>query len=329
MRAAHSGRARISLRRPRAIGESDRSGFWINHADLVLQMQWSGNKLTSTGLLVAPDELDIPNPQFRSIILPPDPRPVRNSRPSPNVTGIPIIGQPLPTTPANQGFTQYELGAPNPPLFAPTMSGVLAQVLSISGVPVPAGLGSYVVPLGQNRTTAILGANPARTFLLLFNPTWAMVQISLGTATLGALANLAIGPGQAYFWSTSQNLTPVYQGAMTAVSPFGGQLPLWIWEDSTASLSNDGGVLVLSGGTATGWPVDNGGLAAGSVWSNGGVCDVVPGIVPNPAAAPVFFGGITSSGLLTIGGGNLPIAQPTAGSLQLWFNVAAGEIWVA
>lgn len=323
--AQFTGRARISRRRPRAMGESDRSGFWYNHGDLVQQFMWSGNRLVPTGWLVGPDEVDVPNPQLRSIILPGDPRPILNARPSPNVTGVPIIGQPLPTTPGNLGFSQYELGPSNPPLYPQTFASALAAALAIADVTAPADLGAYAVPLVQNTTATILSANPTRTFLMIFNPTWSAVQISTGTATLGALGNLAIGPGEAYFWATSQSLGTVYQGAMTAISGWGGRLPLWIWEDSTLGLTNDGGVLVLTGGTATGWPVTSAG-AAGSAWSNGGVCSVIPGAVPDPLAPPILFGGISPGGLLTLGGGNLPIVQPAVGSLILWNN--GGEIWV-
>lgn len=110
-RIMRSGRARISLTRPRAIGESDRSGFWYSLDDLRPQMQWAGNKLIDTGLRVGYDELDKPQPQFRTPILPPDPVPRINPRPSPNTTPVPVtVGAPLPTSPENQGFTVYTLG---------------------------------------------------------------------------------------------------------------------------------------------------------------------------------------------------------------------------
>lgn len=118
-RIMRSGRARISLSRPRAIGESDRSGLWYSLDDLRPQMQWAGNKLIDTGLRVGPDELDVPQPQFRTPILPADPVPRYNPRPSPNTTPVPVtVGAPLPTSPENQGFTVYTLG-----LVAPQFAG--------------------------------------------------------------------------------------------------------------------------------------------------------------------------------------------------------------
>lgn len=114
-RIMRSGRARISLTRPRAMAESDRSGLWYSLDDLRPQMQWAGNKLIDTGLRVGPDELDVPQPQFRTPILPADPYPRYNPRPSPNTTPVPVtVGAPLPTSPENQGFTVYTLGIVQP-----------------------------------------------------------------------------------------------------------------------------------------------------------------------------------------------------------------------
>jgi len=58
----------------------------------------------------------------------------------------------------------------------------------------------------------------------------------------------------------------------------------------------------------------------GEVYSNGGELAVVPGITPNPTAPPVYFGSITAFQLQALGGGNLPLTQPTVGSNQLWNN---------
>lgn len=93
---------------------------------------------------------------------------------------------------------------------------------------------------------------------------------------------------------------------------------------SIASLINDGGVLILAP-TVT-LPPTSGGLP-GSVWSNGGVVSVVPGVTPDPSAPPVFFGDITAAQLIVLGGGNFPITQPTPGSLQFWN--AGGEVQIA
>jgi hypothetical protein len=91
-------------------------------------------------------------------------------------------------------------------------------------------------------------------------------------------------------------------------------------------LYNDGGVLALS--DAIGWPTNNSGIP-GSYWSNGGVASVVSGGVL-VLAPPIFFGRITSPGLLLMGGGlGLPTTSPPPGSLQLWNSGGDGEIWIA
>lgn len=116
MRIMRAGRARISARRPSALGECDRCGFIDNLDKLMRQNQWAGNTLRDTGLLVCVECLDIPQQQYRSPILPADPFPRRNPRPSPNFTQVPgSAGQPLPTSPENQGFTIYTLGFLIPP----------------------------------------------------------------------------------------------------------------------------------------------------------------------------------------------------------------------
>jgi hypothetical protein len=83
-------------------------------------------------------------------------------------------------------------------------------------------------------------------------------------------------------------------------------------------LSNDGGLLTVA--SAAGYPTSAAGLPAGAVWSNGGAVAVVPGVTPNPFAAPVYFGLITAGDLLVLGGGNLPVTAPALGTQQLWNN---------
>ena len=87
---------------------------------------------------------------------------------------------------------------------------------------------------------------------------------------------------------------------------------------NTGTFVNDGGVLQLT--FPVNYPISMTGLPAGSVWWNGGVVCVVPGITPNPSAPPVFFAGLTPQALLTLGGGNLPLTNPGSGTGQLWNN---------
>ncbi|MET3232298.1 UNVERIFIED_ORG: hypothetical protein ABIC54_004503 [Burkholderia sp. 1263] len=78
---------------------------------------------------------------------------------------------------------------------------------------------------------------------------------------------------------------------------------------------NDGGVLWMT--APLNYPTDPGGLSAGDVWYNGGTIAVVPG--GSGAGAPVYFGVITASGLLALGGGGLPTSDPV-NTNQLWNN---------
>lgn len=324
MRVAHSGRAKISIRRPMGMAECDVCSLWWNLVDLSRQRQWAGNSLIDTGYLVCRECLDVPQDQYRSPILPPDPRPLINPRPSPNVTPIVYIGGPLATTPDNQGFTQYTLGASFaasglPP--ALTQAGVLASLAAISGVPTPdpTTLASYVVPMQGNRTVSLVFANPSRSFLAVYNPTQLQAQISTGSATQGAITNLAIGPGEAYFWSTAQGLGPAYTGGMTAIG-FWSNLPLWAWEDSAnlTNLYDDGGLLALTAPPAA-YPTSPTGLPVGAVWNNGLSISVIGPTTPNPAAPPILFGSITAAALLAIGGADLPLSDPFRIN-QLWNN---------
>jgi hypothetical protein len=62
------------------------------------------------------------------------------------------------------------------------------------------------------------------------------------------------------------------------------------------------------------------GLTAGRLWNNGGIVVCMLPTTPSGGAPPVYFGQITSVGLLTLTGANLPLSAGTAGSLQLWNN---------
>ncbi len=77
----HPQRARVNPSSPRAWATDDRSGFVGNHENLCWQYEWAGNKLINTKILVFPDELDKPQRQLGTIIIPPDPPPIMNARP--------------------------------------------------------------------------------------------------------------------------------------------------------------------------------------------------------------------------------------------------------
>lgn len=80
---------------------------------------------------------------------------------------------------------------------------------------------------------------------------------------------------------------------------------------------NDGGVLQLT--ASLDYPTSSTGLAAGAIWYNRGTVGVVPGITPDPTAAPLYFSSTTPQQLLSLGGGNLPLTNPS-NTGQLWNN---------
>lgn len=59
----------------------DCCGFLYNHSQLRFQAVWQGNQLVNTKLLFCPTCFDLANEQGRTIILPPDPKPVIDPRP--------------------------------------------------------------------------------------------------------------------------------------------------------------------------------------------------------------------------------------------------------
>lgn len=79
----HPRRARTNPTAPEAWGTCDRSGFVANQRNLQWQFQWAGTELINLRVLVAPDQLDIPQRQLGTIILPPDPVSIQNARPEP------------------------------------------------------------------------------------------------------------------------------------------------------------------------------------------------------------------------------------------------------
>jgi hypothetical protein len=73
--------ARVSTDNPEGWAQCDRCSFWRNRSDLVWQFEWAGMNLYNKEILVCSDRCyDIPQEQFRTIILPPDPPPIVNAR---------------------------------------------------------------------------------------------------------------------------------------------------------------------------------------------------------------------------------------------------------
>jgi len=81
MSRAH-GNARVDSNYPQALAECDRCGFLYNHNKLSWQFDWRGPNLQDLGLLICDSCMDTPQENGqRSMLLPPDPVPIRNARP--------------------------------------------------------------------------------------------------------------------------------------------------------------------------------------------------------------------------------------------------------
>jgi len=108
----YAGRARVNRRSPSAQGECDRCGFVYQLDRLSKQFQWQGAALQYTGYIVCPSCLDIPFEQYKVLILPPDPVPRVDPRPSYNVTPM---GYLPPNAGAPAQFATFPQNNPNYP----------------------------------------------------------------------------------------------------------------------------------------------------------------------------------------------------------------------
>ncbi|HXS04878.1 MAG TPA: hypothetical protein VN731_10405 [Rhodanobacter sp.] len=93
---------------------------------------------------------------------------------------------------------------------------------------------------------------------------------------------------------------------------------------ATDAFTNASGVLHMD--VANGYPTSSSGLSAGAVWYNSGSIQVVSGITPDASAAPLFYATTSPAYLLALGGGNLPLSNPS-NTGQLWNN--AGQIAIS
>jgi hypothetical protein len=79
----HPRRARTNATAPEAWATDDKSGFVGNQRDLCWQYDWAGTQLINKRILCFRDQLDEPQRQLGTIILPPDPVSIPNARPEP------------------------------------------------------------------------------------------------------------------------------------------------------------------------------------------------------------------------------------------------------
>lgn len=315
------GHARVNPNWPEAFAVCDRCYKLFNRVDLRNEMEWRGPRLMPTGYRVCRHCEDIPQQQFRPRILPPDPVPIIDPRPE-----FYDLDNGL------RGFTMYTLDAPPFPVSSPYFyfdkPYVLTTEQAVSGIPVPAVTDFSGVIAASQVPQLLIPAYVQRAYILIFNPTFLPLAISFDSSTaFNANTSIVLNTGQSLIWSASQGVNlSANQLNITGFKP--GQ-PYYAWATqvvvpATAGLFNDGGVLILV--APSGWPTSPTGLAPGALWNNGLTIDVVQGFTPI-SAPPIFFGQISSSALLLLGGAGIPTTPPLLQDDQIWSN--SGELSVA
>jgi hypothetical protein len=78
---SYHSRYEVDATYPRAKALCDRCAQTWNHFQLRWQYQWVGPKLQNLRILVCPECYDLPQPNIRRIVIPPDPLPIMNPRP--------------------------------------------------------------------------------------------------------------------------------------------------------------------------------------------------------------------------------------------------------
>jgi hypothetical protein len=79
--ASRSGRAVTNPENPEAFGVCDRCGIWYNLFKLRYQYQWQGTQLVNLRYRVCRTCMDLPQPQLKARMAPPDPIPKLDPRP--------------------------------------------------------------------------------------------------------------------------------------------------------------------------------------------------------------------------------------------------------
>ena len=224
------GRARLNPRKPSAFGVCDRCGTWYLLNDLGRQFQWTGPALQDLGILVCARCNDVPQEQFRTVILPPDPVPRINPRPEVNTTLAAVADGNVPVAPFNLGFSVYVLGAPAIGRIPTTKPDALAAIAVASGVATPGTEVDQSITIATAQVSQqVMAANVARSWVALYNPFVSPIAIATGAAVWGAETNVMRGPGQAMFWATAQGNGTPWAGVISAVSLAAGTV-LWAWE---------------------------------------------------------------------------------------------------
>lgn len=199
----------LNPRYPRTLGICDYCGRTWHLDELRYQMEWGGPNIINLHYRVCPRCYDKPQEQLRSIVLPPDPIPSLD----PRVEFYDIDS-------GLQGFVQNTLD--------PTNSNITyAQLLQASqawGLPQPALTNRSGTLTTAFATQQIMAANPARKYLLIYNPAQYEFGVSQTTPinfASPAAGTTLCGTGTALLQNANA-LTPqtVWQGAVYAMSTY-------------------------------------------------------------------------------------------------------------
>lgn len=77
----HPRRAQVDPQHPRGWATSDKNGMVGNLNKMRWQYDWRGSHIINLRILVHEDELDVPQRQLGTLVIPPDPLPLVNVRP--------------------------------------------------------------------------------------------------------------------------------------------------------------------------------------------------------------------------------------------------------
>jgi hypothetical protein len=210
-----------------------------------------------------------------------------------------------------------------PPIIARTTADY--QAVSPVSWPWLLGTGSQQIVMARSVRSSLYFANLSATATVLICPAQDFNNNPLAAGGPGSIPvppgaglpieeSLCAWNGAATAPNTPFTVLEFFVGGITGAVGFGGS------GGSTppvnTNLTNDGGWLIVS--NVAGWPSSSVSLPAGALWSNGALATIVPGVTPDPSAPPVFFGNITATALLALGGGNLPLTNPGPGTGQLY-----------
>jgi len=123
--------------------------------------------------------------------------------------------------------------------------------------------------------------------------------------------------------SLGQTLNSLIQSG-ACITPFMYSISVTASSYLATGLFSDGGAVALTN-PPDGYPTSPTGLPVGGLYSNGGLVSVAG--ITTPSGGPFYFNGLTAASLLALGGANLPLTNPGAGTGELWNN--SGVVSVA